>query len=317
MENKIFMGIDTSNYTTSIAFVDLKGKVIFEHRKLLEVKKGQRGLRQSEAFYQHSFNLPEILKLSKGLVDFKDVCAIGVSTRPRNLEGSYMPVFKCGENYANFTGDVLNIPVYNFSHQEGHVKAITSFNPVGDKFIAFHLSGGTNEVLKIDNNKENPNLMDIEIIGKTLDISMGQLIDRIGVLMGLPFPAGPYMDQLALDFLSNNKDEKLLNIKPIKVKGLDINVSGIETQIGRKLEEGSHEKIACTVMEAIVKTLEKQVKICKEMYPERCIVFAGGVSKSQFIRNYFKDQVIFGKYSSDNGVGTAILCKDQYLLEHK
>ena len=315
MKNRIFMGIDTSNYTTSVAFVDQEGNVLSEHRKLLKVANGQRGLRQSDAFYQHCFNLPEILELSKKEVNFDKVVCIGVSTRPRNVDGSYMPVFKCGENFAKFTATMLNLPVYNFSHQEGHVKAITSFNPVGDKFIAFHLSGGTNEILKINNNSNSNELMEIIIEGKTLDISMGQLIDRVGVALDMPFPAGSYMDDLALEFEENIKKKGIdvkLNIKPIPLKGLDVNISGIETQLTRNIESYCKEEIAYILFKKIVACLEKQIDICKEKYPDLPIVFAGGVSKSKFLRKHLKGQVIFGQYSSDNAVGTALLARDRY-----
>lgn len=318
MKNKIFMGIDTSNYTTSVAFVNEEGEVLSEHRKLLKVAEGQRGLRQSDAFYQHCFNLPELVSSAKEKIDFKDIVCIGVSTKPRNVEGSYMPVFKCGENFANFTATMLNLPVYNFSHQEGHVKAITSFNLVGDQFIAFHLSGGTNEILRINNDPDSDKLMEIDIEGKTLDISMGQLIDRIGVALDLPFPAGPYMDEWALKFEENIKKKGIkakLQIKPIPLKGLDVNISGIETQLTRHIEGFFKEEIAYVLFKKIVTCLEKQVNICKEKYPGLPIVFAGGVSKSKFIRKHLKNQVIFGQYSSDNAVGTALLARDRFLTE--
>ena len=310
------MGIDTSNYTTSVAFVDEDGQVISQTGKLLTVKKGERGLRQSDAFYQHCFNLPEILEKAATDMDFDCVKAIGVSTKPRNVEGSYMPVFKCGENFARFTGTVLNVPVLEFSHQEGHVKAITSFNPVGNEFIAYHLSGGTNEILKI--NSETEGKMAIDIIGKTLDISMGQLIDRVGVKLGLDFPAGQVMDQLALEYeekLMESKEKPKLTVKPIPLKGLDINVSGIETQLLRNEENFDKGQIAYVLFNQIFACLEKQVKICKAEYPNLKIVFAGGVSKSEFLRKHLKDQVVFGKYSSDNAVGTALLARDKFVEE--
>lgn len=314
MKNRIFMGIDTSNYTTSVAFVDDLGQVIGQSGKLLAVNKGQRGLRQSEAFYQHCFNLPQILNDASSSIDFKNIAAIGVSTKPRNVEGSYMPVFKCGENFARFAGTILHIPVLEFSHQEGHVKAITSFNPVGNDFIAYHLSGGTNEILKIKVKTDGD--MSIDIIGKTLDISMGQLIDRIGVKLGVNFPAGQTMDQLAIEFERKMQVEQIkpeLRVKPIPLKGLDINVSGIETQLLRN--EGNFEKgeIAYVLFKKILDCLEKQIKLCKEKYPTLKIVFAGGVSQSKFLREHLKDQVIFGKYGSDNAVGTALLAKDKFV----
>lgn len=318
MKNNIFMGIDTSNYTTSIAFVDEKGRVLSEHRELLKVPVGQRGLRQSDAFYQHCFNLPLLLESSKIEINFNDVTCVGVSTKPRNVEGSYMPVFKCGENFANFAATMMNVPVYNFSHQEGHIKAITAFNQVGDKFITFHLSGGTNEILKINNDTNFGSPMEISIEGKTLDISMGQLIDRVGVALELPFPAGPYMDKLALNFKENMQNfgiKEKLHIKSISLKGLDVNISGIETQITRNIKDFFKEEIAYVLFKKIVACLEKQVAICKEQYPDFPIVFAGGVSKSQFLREHLKDQVVFGQYSSDNAVGIALLAKEKFLSD--
>ena len=313
MKNNIFMGIDTSNYTTSVAFVDRDGNVLSEKRKLLTVKHGERGLRQSDAFYQHCFNLPDILKEAGQAIDFDCVKAIGVSTRPRNVEGSYMPVFKCGENFAEFTGTVLNVPIVKFSHQEGHVKAITSFNSVGNQFLAYHLSGGTNEILRINTMMDGE--MTIEIIGKTLDISMGQLIDRVGVKLGFDFPAGQTMDQMALEYEEKLKtnEKPQLTVKPIPIKGLDINVSGIETQLLRNGAKYEKEEIAYVLFSKLVACLEKQIKICKTQYPDLKIVFAGGVSKSEFLRKHLKDQVIFGQYSSDNAVGTALLARDRFV----
>ena len=80
------LGIDTSCYTTSITVVDAKRDIIFENRKMLEVKKGARGLRQSEGFFQHVMNLPELLEEASKACDMKSLGCIAVSTRPRNVE---------------------------------------------------------------------------------------------------------------------------------------------------------------------------------------------------------------------------------------
>ena len=137
---KYFLGIDTSNYTTSVALVDENGNIISDKRKLLEVKKGSRGLRQSDAFFQHINNLPKLLTEAVANIDKRDIEAVAVSDRPRNVEGSYMPVFLAGIRFAETICGLLDIPIYRFSHQEGHIKAIEFSNRISDKFICFHLS---------------------------------------------------------------------------------------------------------------------------------------------------------------------------------
>ena len=92
---RLSLGIDTSNYKTSVAVVDCSGRVLFNHQEYLDVKKGERGLRQSEAFFQHVQKLPDAIQ--KALSDFAirdNIGAVSFSTRPRPIEGSYMPVLQ-------------------------------------------------------------------------------------------------------------------------------------------------------------------------------------------------------------------------------
>ena len=208
----IFLGIDTSNYTTSIAVVNYNQGVICDFRQLLEVKKGCRGIRQSEAFFRHSQNLTHIWSEIVKKTDLEKIKAIGVSTTPRRVENSYMPVFTAGMHFAKNIGNALGIPVYEFSHQEGHIKS-AEFDLLSsereqldfkdDHFIAFHLSGGTSEVLEVMRNhnfQKNKVPYICKIIGGSKDISFGQLLDRIGVAMGCEFPAGRYIDKSALAY---------------------------------------------------------------------------------------------------------------------
>lgn len=296
---KYFLGIDTSNYTTSVALIDENGNILSDKRKLLEVKKGSRGLRQSDAFFQHINNLPKLLTEAVANIDKRDIKAVAVSDRPRNVEGSYMPVFLAGIRFAETICGFLDIPIYRFSHQEGHIKAIEFSNHISDEFICFHLSGGTTEILKTV--KESGSLTS-EIIGETLDISFGQLIDRVGVALEEQFPAGEAMDALAL-----RKVDSDMKLTPIKISGLNINLSGIETQILKCKFANSKEEIAYKLFDEIAKCLEKLVDRCKEIYPGIDVIFAGGVSQSGFLQERLKSKVIFGKYGSDNALGIALL----------
>lgn len=297
--HKYYLGIDTSNYTTSVAIVDCNGNVIADQRRLLTVKKGNRGLRQSEAFFQHISNMPELYSKAISIVDPNEIQAVCVSTRPRSVEGSYMPVFKAGESFAKVISDTLKIPLYECSHQEGHIEAIRSFNDVGDNFICYHLSGGTSEILDVTCD-DKLGYYRAEIIGGTKDISVGQLIDRLGVAMGMSFPAGKSMDDAALKCHLST-----LQVKHIKVDDNYFNLSGIETQLTRKLEEYSCENISCTLFTEILLCIQKTVDNLRKH--NKPIVFAGGVSQSRFIRENISKDVIFGAYGSDNAVGTALI----------
>ena len=294
-----YLGIDTSNYTTSIGIVDENDNVVSDKRKLLNVKKGNRGLRQSEAFFQHIENISDLYKQAVKNIDTDKIKCVCVSIRPRNVEGSYMPVFKAGITIAEVISTSLGVPLYTCSHQEGHMKAITAFNNVGDDFFCYHMSGGTTEILDVHYDKKSKTYHS-KIIGGTLDISIGQLIDRVGVALGMDFPAGQKMDTLACSTGNSN-----LKVKPIKVKDLSFNLSGIETQMLKAIDNYFQEEIAYELFTKINLCLQKTIDNLKEQ--NKKIVFVGGVSQSEFIRNNIDRDVIFGAFGSDNAIGTALI----------
>lgn len=286
----ICLGIDTSNYTTSVAVTN-NHEILLDNRKLLSVKEGQLGLRQSDALYQHWENLPVLLE---DALKF-NIEKIIVSTKPRPLEGSYMPVFNAGKNIAHILGNALNIPVVELSHQEGHILAASYQNNINynESIVFGHLSGGTLEFVDKDFN----------ITSKTLDISYGQLIDRTGVLLGIKFPAGKEIDKLAMLYDKSSKNP----IKKITIKENDLNISGIENQINKLIEskEYSNEAIAYFVMTTIADSLKTII----DKLDYKQVLLTGGVSSSQFLRQYFLNtNVMFGMANlcSDNAVGLAL-----------
>jgi len=217
----LILGIDTSNYTTSAALYDSESKKIIQQKKLLPVKKGQLGLRQSDAVFHHVQQMPEIISaLFENIEAMPE--AIGVSVTPRPVEGSYMPCFEVGRSFAQQLSDVLKIPVYRYSHQEGHIAAALYsagiLEAMSSRMIAFHLSGGTTEAVLAVRNETG---FDVEYICGSLDLKAGQAVDRVAGMLGLPFPGGKYLDELA----SVCTDK--INIRPT-MKGLDCCLSGVE-----------------------------------------------------------------------------------------
>lgn len=309
--NKYILGIDTSCYTTSIALIDINGRLLYDKRRILEVKRGKRGLRQSEAVFQHIKNFPMLYKDVLQKIDTKDIIKICCSSKPRNLEESYMPVFLSGVSMAKTISETLKIDYEEFSHQEGHIEAAkwSSKSLKNDKFIAVHISGGTTEILKVEKYNKRYNC---EIIGGTKDISTGQLIDRIGVEMGLNFPAGKELDKISEKGI-------LGKIKlPVSTKGTYINYSGVETFTKRIIQKGIEKNcdIAIGLFYAISKSLYKAIYEASKTYGINEILIAGGVASNRFLRdNLYRDfenkgvAIHFGKrkFCTDNAVGTALL----------
>ncbi len=328
MEN-FYVGIDTSNYKTSVAVIDDESKILFQNSEYLEVPAGKRGLRQSEAFFKHSCKIPEYINEMSKCIDMSKVRAIGVSTRPRRVEGSYMPCFLAGINTAKTITSTLDIPIFEFSHQEGHAAAIIESElPIiyYRKSLLFHLSGGTTEFLLCTPDKDG---YAMEIVGGTLDISIGQLIDRTGVALGLPFPSGSYMDEDVCIY-----EGKKSSILPhIKIENGYFNLSGAETKIIREIEsidnKASEGLISDEEKSMLILSIEKELftklsellKISatnlSEAYGVDTVYMAGGVASSRFVRNTISSSdtnIVFGKpeLSGDNAVGTALLTRRKY-----
>ena len=150
----IILGIDTSNYTTSVAVMTDEGELLANIKRPLLVAEGERGLRQSDAVFSHIKNIPSAMGEARAFIDNNKIVAVGVSERPRNQDGSYMPCFLSGVAVAEAISAALCVPLYKFSHPCGHIMAAvysSGKTELLDKsFGAFHVSGGTTELLKIN-----------------------------------------------------------------------------------------------------------------------------------------------------------------------
>lgn len=323
--NSYFLGIDTSNYRTSAALVSSEGNIISQKAVLLEVPEGKRGLRQSEAFFMHSNRLPSYIEELFGTIDPSDITAVGVSERPRRIEGSYMPCFLAGVNAAREIAASLSVPIYGFSHQEGHAAAVIESGGgiPASEMLFFHLSGGTTEALIC---RPDDNGYSMTIAGGTKDISAGQLLDRFGVAMGMPFPAGPYLDDLAYDELSKlDFDTSLLKktgiIPRLRINDGYFNLSGAETRLMRYAADPGDIPAGLVTAElfaALTELLISDARVLSESCSTNATYMAGGVASSRTFRaladKKANGSIRFGDpaLSGDNAVGTALLAKRRY-----
>ena len=302
----ICLGVDTSNYTTSAALYDSESSRVFEKRRLLRVKPGELGLRQSDAVFQHTVALPELLRelfAEAGLTPD----AIAVSTAPRDAAGSYMPCFMVGKGTAESLGAAFARPVRYFSHQAGHIAAALysagKLDWLEREFLAFHVSGGTTEAVRVTPDREK--ILRTELAAESLDLKAGQAVDRVGVTLGLPFPAGP-----ALDALSRESGKKY-HIKPFLRDG-NCSLSGVQNRCEQMKAAGEADcDIALYCVESVCAALRGMTRALVEKYPGLPLLYSGGVMSNSLIRERFTKEfnAVFAApgYSSDNAVGIAVL----------
>lgn len=297
------IGFDTSNYTTSIAFFDGKNGV--NCSKLLPVKMGELGLRQSDAVFQHIKSLPELSGRLFSDVDIHNITAVGVSTRPRTVEGSYMPCFTVGYSHAKMLADALCVPLVECSHQQGHVAASVwsagRMELLEQPHLAWHLSGGTTELLLVE---PAGRTVHCTKIGGTTDISAGQLIDRTGQLLELPFPSGKHLDTISADAV----DTQLFKVR---CQGLTFSLSGVQNKVEQYYEKcKSVTETAAYALRCVAYAVRKATENAMGQYPGIPVVFSGGVASNSMLRQYLHDlSPVFSEpqYSTDNAMGVAIL----------
>ena len=332
------LGIDTSNYTTSICALSMSTKVYIDARKLLPVDQGERGLRQSDALFFHVQRLPLVMddlmgKLRQEYDPHPQWTIVGVSVHPRPMAQSYMPVFMAGRGFAETFTRALGIQAFPVSHQEGHLSAAEFFLdlPEGEPYRAIHLSGGTSDVLYAERTRFGYR---IETVGEGADLHAGQFVDRVGVALGLPFPAGPSLEALAkedehlIDLPATDGSSETLFRLPSRVKGAQMSFSGPCSAALRAIDQGiPAQEIARAVQISIANSLVKAIQYALVQHPStRHCIIAGGVASNQAIRRRVVHRLGIlapgliihvppARFASDNALGVANLAKQFHVRQ--
>ena len=304
------LGLDTSCYTTSAA---LCGTDAFprQERRLLPVPAGERGLRQSEAVFAHVRQLFQVLLplLNSAEEPIGCVCA---SASPRDGDDSYMPVFQVGLSQGQALAAALHVPFFTTTHQRGHIAAARYGTGLeSEKYLALHLSGGTTDALLIDGGHLKP-------LGTAADLHAGQLVDRVGVKLGLPFPSGPHLEELA----RQGKSRQRVPVS-LEAGGLRCHLSGAEAQLMRMIDAGEKkEDVAAEVYSVLCRTVLRLLQRAAEETGARDALIAGGVASSLLLRQMLLERnekrrlglkLYFGRpeFSGDNAVGVALIALDK------
>ncbi len=296
----ITLGIDTSNYATSVALVDNDNhQVILSEKRFLPVEEGKLGLRQQQALFEHIKNLTNIFSSFKGM----DIGAVGVSVRPKDEENSYMPCFLAGKMSAHSIGGTIGVPVVEASHQTGHLTSALYYLDKEELYnrtiLMLHISGGTTDIMLAENGTV------VKTLGSSLDLFAGQAVDRLGVKLGFPFPAGQYVSDLAVQC------NETITAK-ISVKGYNCNLSGLENQCQKLIDRGHSKEYVCKYcLTFIAQTVLKMIDNVTQDYGQLPIVFAGGVMSSVVIKDIITKKLpqamfVAPQFSSDNAIGVAV-----------
>lgn len=304
MSDMLTLGIDTSNYATSLAVYDSAGGVVCDKKRFLPVKAGQLGLRQSDALFHHTAALPELLTELSKEADFSRIAAVGVSEKPRPEPGSYMPCFLAGVNAATAFALSRGLPLVRTTHQQGHAAAalFAAGKPelLEQPVLLFHISGGTTDLLLCDA------VRSITLLGTSSDLYAGQAVDRLGVRLGYAFPAGAFVSQAAAACAEPVKGKAW-------VRELSCSLSGLENQCNALLEKGASPEYVCKFCLCCVgETVVRMTLNAQKRYPALPVVCAGGVMSSDIIRTYVQARIpnvffVPGRFSSDNAIGVALL----------
>lgn len=321
----LFLGIDTSNYTTSTALCDDCGNILLNVKLPLPVSPGERGLRQSDAVFHHVKNLPQAANEYRRVLWETDgtLSAVGVSYAPRDLDGSYMPCFLSGIAAAEYASATAGVPLYKTSHQAGHIMAAlssacavsgTDMKEISaSPFLAFHVSGGTTDLLYCEP-ASGELVFRITRIGGTLDLNAGQLVDRTGVMMGMQFPCGAEMDELACSVARAPR-----GFSRTSVQGMSCNLSGLENKAAEMYKNtGNRAEVSAFTLNFIAKTLEQMTLCAIDKYGRIPVIYSGGVMSSRYIKKTLEKYGMFAEacYSSDNAAGCALLAAELYRRTH-
>ena len=311
----VVIGFDTSNYRTSVAAVTLDGEILVNHRELLPVTSGERGLRQSDAVFAHIRQLRNSEEALREALKGSRIAAVAASTRPRDGETSYMPVFQVGYTAGSLLAAALNVPFYETTHQRGHLAAAMAGTGLEkeEHLLAVHLSGGTTDLLVMDADS-------VTQIGGSADLHAGQLVDRAGVAMGLTFPSGEELEELAA--LGHSEGRLGCSMED---RDLVCHLSGAETKVQQWIRDGSlpREDVAREIYDLLARTLVRMLKAGTEKTGIRKALVTGGVAASALLRQLMEQRrmktrgcpdIVFGRpeMSGDNAAGVAMIGAERY-----
>lgn len=293
-------GIESTAHTFGVGIIK-DGTVLSNERDIYKPTTG--GIIPSEAA-QHHYKLgPEIVKraLDKAGISLSQIDLFAFSQGP-----GLLPCLKVGSQVSKFLSVKFKKPLIGVNHCIAHIEIARKVTGLEDP-VMLYVSGGNTQVVTFENGK-------YVVFGETQDIGVGNLLDKIGRRMGMPFPAGPKIEELA-------KTGKKYIKSPYSIKGMDVSFSGLETFMSRIIDKNDAEDICFSLQETafamLIEASERTMAYCKK----ESLVIAGGVAANYRLNEMGKKmceargarfKFMEKEYAGDNG---AMIAYAGYLMK--
>ena len=298
MKDIYIMGIESSCDETSVAIVK-NGREVLSNviNSQIKIHEEYGGVVPEIASRCHTEVINGIMKqaLKEANMNLEDIDAIAVTQGP-GLVGALL----VGISYAKGLSFVTGKPLVHVNHIEGHIAGnYLSHKDLEPPFLCLIISGGHTHLVNVKSYNE------YEILGKTRDDAIGEAFDKVARVIGLGYPGGPKVDNLAKEGTANIK------LPEAHLDNLDFSFSGIKTAVinlNHKDPNINKENLCASFEKAVTDMLLSNVEKAVNKYNAKKIVLAGGVSRNSYIRNSFDE------FSKNNNIRVyypePILCTD-------
>lgn len=279
MKDITILGIESSCDETSVAVVKNGRKVlsnVINTQIAIHTQFG--GVVPEIASRKHVENISNVTKqaLKEANVTFDDIDAIACTYGP-GLVGALL----VGVSYAKALSYAINKPLVGTNHIKGHIAANYITNPnLKPPFLCLVISGGHTHLVNIKNYK------DFEIMGKTRDDAIGEAFDKVARVIGLGYPGGPKVDNLAKEGIAN------IVLPKTHFENLDFSFSGIKTSVinlHHKNPDVNKADLCASFEKTVTEELINNTLEAAKILNINKIALAGGVSANSYIRASFEN----------------------------
>jgi N6-L-threonylcarbamoyladenine synthase len=277
------LGIETSCDETAIAVYDSEQGIIGESVfSQIKMHAEYGGVVPELASRDHCVKIISVLKEAIKDVDLKSIDQVAYTSGP-GLLGALL----IGESFAQGISSALKIPLIPINHLEGHLMSpVMEFPEITTPYISLLVSGGHSMIVDVKDRG------DYQILGQSQDDAVGEAFDKVGKLLGLPYPGGPHIEKLAL---KGNPKSYDFPRPMIHSDNLDLSFSGLKTSVlytVRDIENITDQikaDIAASFQQAVIDVLTKKIKKSVELSGRSNVIIAGGVAANKALREAIKE----------------------------
>jgi N6-L-threonylcarbamoyladenine synthase len=277
------LGIETSCDETAIAVFDSEQGIIGESvYSQIKMHAEYGGVVPELASRDHCVKIITVLEEALGDIDLHSIDQVAYTSGP-GLLGALL----IGESFAQGLSTALNVPLIPINHLEGHLMSpIMEFPEITVPYISLLVSGGHSMIVDVEDRG------DYKILGQSQDDAVGEAFDKVGKLLGLPYPGGPHIEKLALE---GNPKAYEFPRPMMHSDNLDLSFSGLKTAVlytVRDIEDLNDQvkaDVAASFQQAVIDVLTKKIKKAIELTGRDEVIIAGGVAANKALRSAIKE----------------------------